>query len=137
MRVISNVERLSTDKITLTLTLCHEYAGEGMSRAHLPKEFFMPRRRYVDKTCWFDLFDKPYFAGKLRRNFGPVELSGFSAASAVVGPDAVVEIHGHRTGKQAVVRLEPRRVIADLDAVLRGMKIHSAKIHRSGSAAAR
>jgi hypothetical protein len=95
------------------------------------KEHCMTQRRYVDETCWFDVFERPYFDGKLNRHFGPIELSSLSAASVIVGPEAQVEIRGKRGGKPVVVRLGSKKLVPDFKKILKGMKIESACLRRT------
>src|SRR5271155_4111639 len=45
--------------------------------------------------CWVDLFEGPWFTGKLRRLYGPAEIhkaaiQDFLAGSMIVGPEAKV-----------------------------------------------
>lgn len=88
--------------------------------------------RKMDRNCWFDTFESDHFLGKMRRHFGPVELESFSAGSVIVGPGARVVLMGTRRGCEVTVMLDPKRLVADLRASMRGIKIQRAVVSRAG-----
>lgn len=63
-----------------------------------------------NEGCWVDVFEKPWFAGKLLRlrgpgRFGPVPRAG----SVIVGPNARLI----RVGEDPGDPLQPRQIIPD------------------------
>ncbi|MDP9174068.1 MAG: hypothetical protein M3O30_09415 [Planctomycetota bacterium] len=82
----------------------------------------------VAKHRWVDVFETTYFAGRMRRILGPVQLKSISAGSMIVGPEVRVELYGLSKGQPFKLILGPKRIIPDLPAVLHGAKIHSIMI---------
>jgi hypothetical protein len=87
-------------------------------------------RKTAGKDCWLDVYDSSYFDGKLRRYFGPVEISRLAGGSIIVGPQASIRLTARRHGKPIFIELKPNRVIPDLSTTLRGATIDSAKVSR-------
>lgn len=87
--------------------------------------------RYNQKRCWVDVYDGPFFKGKLRRLFGPVHIKALGG-SVVVGPGARVELRGLRGKADFVMRLEPNRIVADFAKITRGGVISQAELEMVG-----
>lgn len=77
-------------------------------------------QNFQKKQCWLDVFESSDFEGKMRRYFGPTRLNALGAGSVIVGPGAVVHLLGLRRGRPITIQLQPKRVISDLAAALRG-----------------
>lgn len=84
--------------------------------------------RILEKQCWMDVFESNHFTGRMRRIYGPVQFKSISAGSVIVGPEARVEVYGRSNGQPFKMRLEPKRLVVDLAAVLKGAKIGSAMV---------
>lgn len=61
--------------------------------------------------CWVDIYDAPYFGGRLHRVYGPgVFRRTLRAGSVVVGPKAQIVA----APKGAPLALRPKQLVADL-----------------------
>jgi hypothetical protein len=107
--------------------------GARMSLAG-PEEERSPLRRQAQLSggCWIDLYEGPWFTGKLRRLYGPVELhtaaiDDFRQGSMIVGPEAkVVTKHTHTT------RLcKPKQLIPDLARFATAGKLEGLEVRRA------
>jgi hypothetical protein len=97
------------------------------------QELFMertesPATSSTQQSCWVDVFAADYFKGRMRRLVGPRKLRQLSAKSIIVGPDAIVVLTIRRAGRDSRITLNPRKVIPDLDALVRGAKIRNATL---------
>jgi len=83
----------------------------------------------VPNGCWVDLYSGTYFAGRLKRIYGPGRIRVARIGSLIVGPEAWVV----PTGRGRGVNLRPfrsRRIIPDLDTLWRKGKLKSLKVVR-------
>ena len=78
--------------------------------------------RQLRNGCWLDIYDGPWFEGRLRRLRGPAaKCDGRGARSAIVGPCAVV-IHADGS---VCKTLQPGKIIPDLvNSPLKGKLSH-------------
>jgi hypothetical protein len=74
----------------------------------------VPSRTVVSKTtseCWLDIYEAPFFGGRLRRVYGPGTFRrGVRAGSLVVGPNARIM----PIAKGETTALYPKQLVADL-----------------------
>jgi hypothetical protein len=85
--------------------------------------------RFDQKRCWIDVYETSYFQGTLRRLFGPVDLKNLPGGSAIVGPEAHVELQVLKGDRPVTVILKPNRIVPDLAKAARGGRIRQATLH--------
>lgn len=89
--------------------------------------------------CWVDVFELPYFQGRMLRLHGPGDFDGvvaergtWPAASMVVGPGAAVMCLWRAKTGQDDKWLRPRGTIADLSGPLEGGTLLSIRVMPKG-----
>ena len=83
--------------------------------------------------CWIDLFEKPWFGGRLRRLRGPAEfneanLEGAEPGSMILGPDALVM----QIDQKSLAGFRPRQIIPELDKLSIAGKLKAFHLQRAG-----
>ncbi|MGA2581988.1 MAG: hypothetical protein ABSG31_01830 [Tepidisphaeraceae bacterium] len=85
--------------------------------------------RFDQKRCWIDVYETPYFQGTLHRHFGPQKMQTLPGGSAIVGPEAHVELQILRGDRPVTVILKPNRIVPDLAKATRGGSIRQVILH--------
>jgi len=83
---------------------------------------------FTRNLCWIDVFETRRFGGKMHRLFGPRDVGELIAGSMITGPAARVQLFASIAGKPVEVQIGPNRIVPDLQLVLRGAALQSAKI---------
>ncbi|HEX4053508.1 MAG TPA: hypothetical protein VHX86_04515 [Tepidisphaeraceae bacterium] len=68
----------------------------------------------VPNGCWVDLYSRPYFAGRMKRTYGPGRIRIGQIGSLIVGPEALL-VRAGQNGDVSFRPLGPRQIVPDFD----------------------
>jgi len=69
----------------------------------------------LSNGCWVDVYSRTYFAGRLKRIYGPGRIRVGKIGSLIVGPEALAVPAGRNYGV-SLRPLRPKQIIPDFDA---------------------